>query len=922
MLTVRNRIRQMTQATNFMQRRMQAPLIALVAHSRLRAWALLVCGIFLFAPVMACEGPGGIIASPGEPPTDSQGANNALNASPHHFSHISLYLANWNIASVSPPALQGQVMHFLSDRFDIMSGGVLDPKKWNKNTIWALYVDHAVDYVPDWPGCKQRVASLGFSDPEKLAMHSFLDYPVPGSLGWRYLDGFDAFDQPGAQGAGSYTWFRNGVLLLDGSNHYTDKSVAAYDRNLADVEIAHAILIGYSERFDEINFLLAQPASGCSVQWTYWNGSTYAALTPSSDGTAGLTQSGRIRFVPPSSWQPKPENNSGAKYWVKGTINDMGCKKHPVASRIWGASWTRVALENGRVLGSDLPFGTLNIEIARPASGITLSWEYWNGGWQPLAIASDSTNGLRQSGSIKFQPPRDWAKSSPPKADPGQYYVRAVVTGNGTTAIASAAQDELGWDLSTDADINLGWRNSGGQATGDYNPNPPAGASARWRYQSRVSGAWAHNIIFGNKSYVENGKRAWGEIILHRIREPQSVKGDYEAVLFDDGGNEGPLPQAQLDVPQDKTLLQYDYDTYDYELAQMKLVDPGFVFGANAVYDFSIHGDWVGNENAYFSYIGPPRYSFQTGGYWTFDGYLPGPHNPRNTKAYGMCMDTAAQLTPGTWTKTLWVPLDQANQTPIMCLAQYYIGANANTGFSYNPDGYYYADSDDYYYYSAPVSLAADLPAGSGERTITVAKIPADFARGIVRIGESIRTSGDKIFVTVNNHALVTSAKTFNSYPAGTNVYFVLRGHQSTDKLPDLSRIYRWGFWFPAMGVDVGMPSGPRNEHWLTGPQISGQQEAASLCVGSPYKCPAILRRDYTNAVILARPNMGVANGMLEQELVTPSKAFCIGDGSSPPCPQHPVYYPLKADGHTGPPVTFLQLRAAESAILMKQAVQ
>jgi hypothetical protein len=131
------------------------------------------------------------------------------------------------------------------------------------------------------------------------------------------------FDQPGNGGVGSYTSFRNGVFLVDSGNNYTDKSVAAYDRNASDVAINNVILIGYSEKFDEINILLATPASGCSVQWSYWNGMSYVSLTLTSDGTSGLTQTGRINFAPPTNWNVKSENGSATQCWVKGTVS--GC---------------------------------------------------------------------------------------------------------------------------------------------------------------------------------------------------------------------------------------------------------------------------------------------------------------------------------------------------------------------------------------------------------------------------------------------------------------------------------------------------------------------------------------------------------------------------------------------------------------------
>jgi hypothetical protein len=79
------------------------------------------------------------------------------------------------------------------------------------------------------------------------------------------------------------------------------------------------------------------------------------------------------------------------------------------------------------------------------------------------------------------------------------------------------------------------------------------------------------------------------------------------------------------------------------------------------------------------------------------------------------------------------------------------------------------------------------------------------------------------------------------------------------DPVATASNVDHWGFWFPAMGVNVGAPAGNRNEHWLTGPNISGQPNAATTCQHSSYVCPDILRRDYANAIMLARPNIGVA---------------------------------------------------------------
>jgi hypothetical protein len=92
---------------------------------------------------------------------------------------------------------------------------------------------------------------------------------------------------------------------------------------------------------------------------------------------------------------------------------------------------------------------------------------------------------------------------------------------------------------------------------------------------------------------------------------------------------------------------QLENTLYDFERTTLHNLysSPGFAVGSNASnYSFSVHGDWVGNENAYFSFVGPPQYS--ANGDWSFDGYL-AVNNPQGTKAYGMCMDQVRQLTPG-----------------------------------------------------------------------------------------------------------------------------------------------------------------------------------------------------------------------------------------------------------------------------------
>ena len=57
-----------------------------------------------------------------------------------------------------------------------------------------------------------------------------------------------------------------------------------------------------------------------------------------------------------------------------------------------------------------------------------------------------------------------------------------------------------------------------------------------------------------------------------------------------------------------------------------------------------------------------------------------------------------------------------------------------------------------------------------------------------------------------------------NSYPAGTGIHFIREGHLITDPLPPMvqSRMMWFCKWFPAAGVDIGVPDSGQ-----PGPQVS-----------------------------------------------------------------------------------------------------
>jgi hypothetical protein len=170
----------------------------------------------------------------------------------------------------------------------------------------------------------------------------------------------------------------------------------------------------------------------------------------------------------------------------------------------------------------------------------------------------------------------------------------------------------------------------------------------------------------------------------------------------------------------------------------------------------------------------------------------------------------------------------------------------------------------------------------------------------------TIRSSDWKIFST--------TSPIYNSYLAGAAASCIQSQHLAAITSPSVANVWGWTTWFPAMGVDLGVPNtagyraGVRaadetgGTPWLYGSAISGHSPLGDCSTGG---CPNVWRRDFTNGIVLMRPFRGSLH--LEAELDTPSQAIALGG----------TYQLLSADGTLGAPVTSVSLRAGEAAILM-----
>jgi hypothetical protein len=253
-------------------------------------------------------------------------------------------------------------------------------------------------------------------------------------------------------------------------------------------------------------------------------------------------------------------------------------------------------------------------------------------------------------------------------------------------------------------------------------------------------------------------------------------------------------------------------------------------------------------------------------------------------------------------------------------LAGYYIGANQNTMFSYNSLGFIYLDEDDFYYINSQTLLTQPVSADTSGATKT---LNADFS-AYQSTGVNAAGCGGRLVIAlgpigsqeylcatqIGSTQFQTTDPIRNSYPVGTEVWQIANGHQATDALPPVQYIYRWGAWFPAMGVDIGQPDpngwngGARDMAWKSGASVTGLADKA--CGAPTYVCSGVWRRDYTNAIVLVRPFL---NGETDPaELDTPSQTIDLGGN----------YYLLSANGSTGPAISSVTLRGSEGAMLMK----
>jgi hypothetical protein len=353
---------------------------------------------------------------------------------------------------------------------------------------------------------------------------------------------------------------------------------------------------------------------------------------------------------------------------------------------------------------------------------------------------------------------------------------------------------------------------------------------------------------------------------------------------------------AQLNKYQDLTAL-------------VKAIRPNIKIGVNAkTRAFANAGDW--NLYEYVNYAAGTGDQDNTllslsdsASAMTYDDYLP----PDTTSGLMIYADTVDIFSSGAF----W---DRANRGPITMLSKHLIGSNPNTYFAYiTQGGAYYDLIDDVYYLDPAKGTTLTQPllidASSNAKTISGSNF-SNFPSGSMYV--KIDGNPEVIYVTkVDNTTLTTTAKINFVHDNGSVIRFAEKKKQSDGNFYPVVNVWRYGTFFPAMAVNFGMPDitgnngGARNLQWAKGVDYGWSN---LLAYGSALNTN-VWRRDFTNAVVLLRPNGG-SSGVVDY--ATPSVPLDLGG----------TYYPLLADGTTGLAVTAISLRRDEGVILMKSPIQ
>jgi hypothetical protein len=611
-----------------------------------------------------------------------------------------------------------------------------------------------------------------------------------------------------------------------------------------------------------------------------------------------------------------------------------------------------VTVSDRLLIGYQVPFDTVNINVQTARSGGTVTWQYWNGSsFSSLTLASDTTSGLTASGTAKFLPPSDWVPHVV-NGSRSKYWVQITVSGAGTNPkLAKVYGDNLltagklrGWNACSGGSghINIG-------TPVEYCGTPAAGHTAKFRQQARQLGYGAvYNDFFGNPINSQSSQNTWAYVEKARTAAALGYSGQ-NGVMFDNGGYSpqngiSTWAESQTDLGA-TTFIAAETTMYTALHSLLTATygsNPRWWDGMNACLLYSgstglfTSMNWVLSElqNQSINSISMDTYSPEY--LCTNSTWCPGQstsNNPNGTMEYMQIQDyTQFGLQDGNGSALsdfhLW---DMSQRGPMNALAIYYMVKNPNILFGYDPAGAYYDGSDDYYYWVESARTVAS-PGITASTCMKGCHIPLSGALetsacpGGMTEGCPLRIGGVDVVGTTSYSGTTLATQNYSApdailhnYSAGASVEYAVRGHQSQD-IPLHTPIFMYGTFIPASAIYLGTPDSTYGYNkpctsstyyidggciWKSGPTITGNSACA------PNNCSPLYRRDFTGgtyggAIVLLR-------GVTYKNTPTASTEY---DTYSQTITLPGTYYQVMADGTvSSTPITTTKLRGGEAGI-------
>ena len=588
-----------------------------------------------------------------------------------------------------------------------------------------------------------------------------------------------------------------------------------------------------------------------------------------------------------------------------------------------------VPIKANAMMGYFAPYSMVSFTLSTGSVSNTVSWQYCTASagaactqWSNLTLAADTTNKLAQTGTVRFTPPVNWVQSVESGVH-AKYWSRVSVSGSGRKPVASRIYGDSwmtagklrGWDATSSTILNAG-------TDYEYNPTPPAHATATHKYQSRVMSFWANDNMFWSLLAQHNGRYLMSLTTVDRIRDRMNR---YNGVMIDNG-----VPWTTTTPPIEtnteyagvisntqESKTQAAVHVIKQSRAYAESLKPGFHFGVNhSTWDLCRNVRWCLQELINLTHLSPFQYgSFSqlATSHWASAG--PWQSRPENNPdGVRIAYQITDNKTDADYHDGTWVYWDRAIRGPMMALATYLAMSHKYLSLTYQTlGGFIYSEMDTVYVADAAPTWTLTETLQSS--TVNGAVATGDFTsfptgESTVRLGPT----GEFVKFTRTSATTLTAMgeKIMGTYEAGTGLHLVRAVPMNSSPVPPVERVMYWGKWFPAMSADVGTPDAsgynggaPQKTHeerWQSAEQ-SGTRDG-------------IRRRDYTKAIILAAACPSCDQSGRWSWYDTYSSPITFASEGMPA-----TLYPLRPDGRTGTGITSIRLRSAEGVVLMKAPI-